>query len=220
MDQLSIILSRTVKKGHARREVGSQSQGAFGSAQLPRPAPQYLGAAGIGTAAHILVLKGHIAMLARIRKAQEENEGGFTLIELLVVMIIIGILAAIAIPVFLSQRAKAQDSAAKADVSTIGKEIATYYVDNTAAPTLALTAGRYVLTTPAVTGPPAVAAVANDIGKASANVALTLTLGTGSFVDATKWCVDVTNSKGSQQIYKYSAKGGLDKGVCASTDVS
>ena len=70
-------------------------------------------------------------MLARIRKAQQEKEGGFTLIELLVVMIIIGILAAIAIPVFLSQRAKAQDSATKADVSTIGKELATFYVDGT-----------------------------------------------------------------------------------------
>jgi type IV pilus assembly protein PilA len=147
-------------------------------------------------------------MLARIRKAQEEKEGGFTLIELLVVMIIIGILAAIAIPVFLSQRAKAQDSAAKADVSTIGKEIATYYVDNSAAPVLGVTSGRYVLNS-------------NDIGKQSQNVALTLTLGSpGSFVSATKWCVDVTNAEGSQKIYKYSAKGGLGTGVCAAADVA
>src|SRR5664280_1794999 len=71
-------------------------------------------------------------MLARIRKSQEKRDAGFTLIELLVVMIIIGILAAIAIPVFLNQRKKARETSAKADISTIGKELAAYYVDGTA----------------------------------------------------------------------------------------
>jgi type IV pilus assembly protein PilA len=69
-------------------------------------------------------------MLARIRKSQEESEGGFTLIELLVVIIIIGILAAIAIPVFLNQRKKAVDASIKSDLRTAATALETYFTDN------------------------------------------------------------------------------------------
>ncbi len=69
-------------------------------------------------------------MLAHIRKMQDENEAGFTLIELLVVIIIIGVLAAIAIPVFLNQRQKGYDAAAKSDARNLATLEETYPTDN------------------------------------------------------------------------------------------
>ena len=132
-------------------------------------------------------------------------------------MIIIGILAAIAIPVFLSQRRKAQDASAKADISTLGKEIATYYVDGTgtsASPMLISSAGgRYVLNVAAV-GSEAI--ITNrDLGKVSGPNLLFNQF----YTDDRSWCLSLKNAQGDKAVtgYKYSALGGLATGVCTTS---
>lgn len=140
-------------------------------------------------------------MIARIRKSMQEKDQGFTLIELLVVMIIIGILAAIAIPVFLNQRKKANDTAAKSDVGILGKELATYYVDETtAAPAITVDASAHEYSWSTL----------GDLGPSSKNVSgVSQGFAAASGTTPLAWCVQVTYTGGTNTTIAYGSESGL-----------
>ena len=81
-------------------------------------------------------------MLQRLRNRATGQEG-FTLIELLVVILIIGILAAVAIPAFLNQKGKAQDANVKSDINTAQTAEETYNTSTSTGGYVAVTSGSH-----------------------------------------------------------------------------
>jgi len=140
-------------------------------------------------------------VLQRLRRRLRREEG-FTLIELLVVILIIGILAAIAIPSFLNQKGKGEDASAKSNAKTAQTAWETYYTDNNSYDCSTVTGGC--------------AAALDAIESTLPTDDLTLTPGTG----AVAFTVVATGGDGRTYTLQRNTDGSVDRACDVPAGVS
>src|SRR4051794_5225634 len=141
---------------------------------------------------------------------RSKQESGFTLIELLVVILIIGILAAIALPAFLGQRAKGHDADAKSNARNLMSEVESCFTESDLYTNCTDSAGLGDTGLPLVPAPPA---------SKSAKVSVTATGNTFTIVAASKSGNDFTIKKDTGGVLSRTCDttSGTSTGGCKST---